>query len=103
MAGFAFVFQARARRASACSTPGASIRRDAPRWPRPRRRSARTSARLIHEGPKEQLDLTTNTQPVMLTAAIACYRAWMAETGRAPAVVAGTRWANTPRWSPPAR
>ena len=46
-------------------------------------------ARLIHEGPKEQLDLTTNTQPVMLTAGIACYRAWMAETGLAPSVVAG--------------
>ena len=44
---------------------------------------------LIHEGPKEQLDLTTNTQPVMLAAAIACYRAWMAETGLAPALVAG--------------
>jgi [acyl-carrier-protein] S-malonyltransferase len=44
---------------------------------------------LIHEGPKEQLDLTTNTQPVMLAAAVACYRAWMAETDLAPAVVAG--------------
>ena len=44
---------------------------------------------LIHAGPKEQLDLTTNTQPVMLTAAIACYRAWLAETGQAPAVLAG--------------
>jgi [acyl-carrier-protein] S-malonyltransferase len=46
-------------------------------------------ARLIHEGPKERLDLTTNTQPAMLTAGVACYRAWMAETGREPAVVAG--------------
>jgi [acyl-carrier-protein] S-malonyltransferase len=45
--------------------------------------------RLIHEGPKEQLDLTTNTQPVMLVAGIACYRAWLAETGREPAAVAG--------------
>lgn len=45
--------------------------------------------RLVCEGPKEQLDLTTNTQPVMLTAGIACYRAWMAETGRAPQAVAG--------------
>lgn len=44
---------------------------------------------LIHAGPKEQLDLTTNTQPVMLAAAVACYRAWIAETGRVPAVVAG--------------
>ena len=34
--------------------------------------------RLVREGPKEQLDLTTNTQPVMLTAGIACYRAWIA-------------------------
>ena len=46
-------------------------------------------ARLIREGPKEQLDLTTNTQPVMLTAAIACYRAWLAETGLEPSIVAG--------------
>jgi [acyl-carrier-protein] S-malonyltransferase len=46
-------------------------------------------ARLIREGPKDQLDLTTNTQPVMLTAAIACYRAWLADGGPEPAVVAG--------------
>jgi len=46
-------------------------------------------AALIHAGPKEQLDLTTNTQPVMLTAGIACYRAWLAETHAAPSVVAG--------------
>ena len=45
--------------------------------------------RLIHAGPKEQLDLTTNTQPVMLTAAIACYRAWRADGQAAPSVVAG--------------
>ena len=46
-------------------------------------------AALIRSGPKDQLDLTTNTQPVMLTAGIACYRAWLAQTGRAPSVVAG--------------
>jgi [acyl-carrier-protein] S-malonyltransferase len=46
-------------------------------------------ARLIREGPKDALDLTTNTQPVMLLAGIACYRAWMAETGRAPSLLAG--------------
>ena len=46
-------------------------------------------AALIHAGPKERLDLTTNTQPVMLTAGVACYRAWIAETQRAPSVVAG--------------
>jgi [acyl-carrier-protein] S-malonyltransferase len=46
-------------------------------------------ARLIAEGPKEELDLTTNTQPVMLTAAVAVYRAWIAAGGPAPAMVAG--------------
>jgi [acyl-carrier-protein] S-malonyltransferase len=46
-------------------------------------------AALIQQGPKEQLDLTTNTQPGMLTAGIACYRAWLAETGLTPAAVAG--------------
>ena len=46
-------------------------------------------AELIHAGSKEQLALTTNTQPVMLTAGIACYRAWVAETGLVPSVVAG--------------
>ncbi|MFC6284461.1 MULTISPECIES: ACP S-malonyltransferase [Polaromonas] len=46
-------------------------------------------AQLIKDGPKEALALTTNTQPVMLVAAVAAYRVWMAETGVAPAVVAG--------------
>jgi [acyl-carrier-protein] S-malonyltransferase len=46
-------------------------------------------ARLIREGPKDALDLTTNTQPVMLAAGIACYRAWRAEGGAEPAAAAG--------------
>ena len=46
-------------------------------------------AKLIRMGPKEALDLTTNTQPVMLTAGVACYRAWRAEGGVEPAAVAG--------------
>ena len=46
-------------------------------------------AKLISAGPKEALDLTTNTQPVMLTAAIGCYRAWRAEGGAAPVALAG--------------
>ena len=44
---------------------------------------------LIAEGPKEALDLTTNTQPVMLTAAVGIYRAWIAAGGAVPAMVAG--------------
>ncbi|MDD2691594.1 MAG: ACP S-malonyltransferase [Simplicispira sp.] len=45
--------------------------------------------RLIHEGPKEQLALTTNTQPVMLVAGVAAWRVWQAEGGALPAAVAG--------------
>lgn len=45
--------------------------------------------KLIAEGPKEELDLTNNTQPVMLTAAVAFYRAWLAAGGAAPTLVAG--------------
>jgi len=44
---------------------------------------------LIHEGPKEALGLTTNTQPVMLVSAITAYRVWLFEGGAQPAVVAG--------------
>lgn len=45
--------------------------------------------KLIAEGPAEDLGLTTNTQPVMLTAAYAIYRVWEKETGMKPALVAG--------------
>lgn len=46
-------------------------------------------AELIARGPAERLNLTTNTQPVMLTAGVACYRMWLAEDGREPDRVAG--------------
>jgi len=46
-------------------------------------------ARLIKEGPKEALALTTNTQPVMLAAGVAAWRAWKAEGGADPLVMAG--------------
>lgn len=45
--------------------------------------------RLIREGSKEELALTTNTQPVMLVAGVATYRAWLHEGGAVPAMVAG--------------
>jgi [acyl-carrier-protein] S-malonyltransferase len=44
---------------------------------------------LIAQGTKEALALTTNTQPVMLTAGVACWRVWRAEGGALPAAVAG--------------
>ncbi|MBU3606218.1 ACP S-malonyltransferase [Polynucleobacter sp. MWH-Creno-3A4] len=46
-------------------------------------------AKLIAEGPAEALSLTTNTQPVMLTAGVAFYRAWLAAGGATPKVMAG--------------
>ena len=45
--------------------------------------------RLIQEGPKESLALTTNTQPVMLVAGVAAWRVWIAEGGAMPIAVAG--------------
>jgi [acyl-carrier-protein] S-malonyltransferase len=45
--------------------------------------------KLVAEGPADQLSATVNTQPVMLTAAYAMYRAWLAAGGPAPAMVAG--------------
>ena len=44
---------------------------------------------LIHDGPKELLSLTTNTQPVMLVASVAAWRVWRAESGGLPSVLAG--------------
>lgn len=44
---------------------------------------------LIANGPADQLNLTVNTQPALLTAAYAIYGAWRAAGGREPAVVAG--------------
>ncbi|MGA2549836.1 MAG: ACP S-malonyltransferase [Burkholderiaceae bacterium] len=45
--------------------------------------------RLIAEGPGEKLGLTTVTQPVMLTADVAIWRAWRAAGGAPPALAAG--------------
>ena len=44
---------------------------------------------LVEAGPAEALNLTTNTQPVMLTAGVAVYRAWLASGGPKPVVMAG--------------
>ncbi len=46
-------------------------------------------ASLIAKGPIEDLSLTTNTQPVMLTAGVAMWRAWGEAGGGAPVLMAG--------------
>lgn len=45
--------------------------------------------RLVHEGPKEDLDLTRNTQPAMLSAGVAVWRAWLKAGGPPAAMMAG--------------
>ena len=45
--------------------------------------------KLVSEGPVEELNSTVNTQPVMLAADYAVYRAWRAAGGTVPAIVAG--------------
>jgi [acyl-carrier-protein] S-malonyltransferase len=45
--------------------------------------------RLLDEGPAEKLSLTVNTQPAMVTAGTAAFRAWRALGGPMPDVVAG--------------
>ena len=44
---------------------------------------------LTAEGPADLLAQTVNTQPLMLTAAIAAYRLWLEKGGKLPSVVAG--------------
>ena len=45
--------------------------------------------RLLDQGPAEALGLTVNTQPAMVSAGYAAYRAWRALGGPEPVVVAG--------------
>jgi len=44
---------------------------------------------LVRQGPSDALNLTRNTQPVMLTAGVAVWRAWQAAGGARPDYVAG--------------
>jgi len=45
--------------------------------------------KLLDEGPAEKLNLTVNTQPAMVTAGYAAFRAWRALGGPMPEMVAG--------------
>jgi [acyl-carrier-protein] S-malonyltransferase len=45
--------------------------------------------KLVAEGDEADLNATVNTQPIMLTAGIAVYRAWQSQHGAKPAIVAG--------------
>jgi [acyl-carrier-protein] S-malonyltransferase len=45
--------------------------------------------RMVTEGPAEALNQTVNTQPLMLVAGVACWRAWRERGGPMPAYFAG--------------
>ncbi len=45
--------------------------------------------KLVAEGDDADLNATINTQPIMLTAGIAVYRAWQSQNGAKPAIMAG--------------
>ena len=44
---------------------------------------------MVRDGPAEALNQTVNTQPVMLIAGVACWRAWRQKNGAMPAWLAG--------------
>jgi [acyl-carrier-protein] S-malonyltransferase len=44
---------------------------------------------MVNDGPPEALNQTINTQPLMLVAGVACWRAWRAKGGPMPAWFAG--------------
>ncbi len=44
---------------------------------------------MVREGPAEALNQTVNTQPVMLVAGVACWRAWREKSGPMPSWLAG--------------
>ena len=44
---------------------------------------------LVAEGSDAELNATVNTQPVMLAAGVAVYRAWQSQNGAAPGIMAG--------------
>ena len=44
---------------------------------------------LVAEGSDADLNATVNTQPIMLTAGVAVYRAWQSQQGAMPAMMAG--------------
>lgn len=65
-------------------------------WPQVKETFAEASAvlgydlwQLVQDGPEEALNQTDKTQPAMLTAGVAVWRAWKAAGGRAPSFMAG--------------
>ena len=91
MKKFALVFPGQGSQAVGMMQPFAGLDVVKCAIPSPKRptRWARILWKLVAEGPADALNSTVNTQPVMLTAGYAVYRAWREAGGREPAMVAG--------------
>ena len=59
------------------------------RWLKRKTSLEQDFVQLLDEGPAEKLNLTVNTQPAMVTAGYAAYRAWRGLGGPMPEIVAG--------------
>lgn len=89
MTQFAFVFPGQGSQAVAMMQPFAESRAVRDTFTEASDALGEDLWQLVAEGPAEALNSTVNTQPVMLTAGVAVYRAWVEAGGSAPAMVAG--------------
>lgn len=55
--------------------------------------------KLVQQGPADELNLTVNTQPAMLTAGVALFRAWRESGGCDPVAVAGHSLGEYTAWT----
>ena len=89
MARFAFVFPGQGSQSAGMMQPFADSRAAKDVFAEASEVLKQDLWKLVAEGPAEELNSTVNTQPVMLTAGYAVYRAWRDAGGAEPAVVAG--------------
>ena len=101
---FAFVFPGQGSQSVGMMAPFERFRAVRATFAEAASRSGRTCGRWSRDGPAEELNTTVNTQPVMLTAGVrGVSRVAGSGRGRARSWSPATAWANTRRWSRPAR
>jgi [acyl-carrier-protein] S-malonyltransferase len=89
MAKFAFVFPGQGSQSAGMMQPFADSRAVKDVFAEAAEVLKQDLWKLVAEGPAEELNSTVNTQPIMLTAGYAVYRAWRDAGGPEPALVAG--------------
>jgi [acyl-carrier-protein] S-malonyltransferase len=89
MTNFAFVFPGQGSQSAGMMQPFAESRAVKDVFAEAAEALKQDLWKLVAEGPAEELNSTVNTQPIMLTAGYAVYRAWRDAGGPEPALVAG--------------